>query len=224
MFSAYEIRARLVPALLCSVPFLAFGYFFLANIDSHFTRLVFAQVVGGVGMMTAAFLFLAFIGRHAGTWLQDILFEEGDCFPTTLLLLDSDATFSDERKQQIRRKVKDEFAIDLSNRTSDAPQSRQRIGEAVSHIRKKFFGKPGLALQRNIEFGIAKNSAGGSMIAAVISLIVTLISYATGTANLLCLGLFMTAAYLLGFVFGVVAMKTNAKRYATALFEEYLAN
>jgi len=224
MFSAYEVKARLVPALICSVPFLAFGYFFLASIDSGFTQLVLAQVIGGIGTMAAAFLFLAFVARHVGTWLQDVMFNEGDRFPTTVFLLDSNEIFSAERKLQIRNKVKQEFGVDLTNRVSDTAQDRQRIGEAVSHIRKKFFGKKGLALQRNIEFGIAKNIAGGSFLALAVSLVVLVISFAVGLTSVFYLGLVMAAIYAVLIAFGLIAMGTNAKRYATALFEEYLAS
>lgn len=224
VFSVYEVRARLVPALVCSVPFLAFGYFFLASIDNGFTQLVLAQVLGGISTMAAVFLLLAFAARHVGTWLQDVMFNDGDRFPTTLLLLEGDATFSEERKQQIRAKVDKEFNIDLTDRTSDTAQSRQRVGEAVSHIRKKFFGKKGLALQRNIEFGIAKNVAGGSILAFIVSIIIAVISFIVGMTGLFSLGIILTALYAIGIVFGVMAMGTNSKRYATALFEEYLAD
>jgi len=224
MFSVYEVKARLVPALLCSVPFLAFGYFFLADIDSGFTQILFAQAIGGIGTMAAMFLFLAFVGRHLGTWIQDTMFNEGDRFPTTLLLLDNSNTLSEERKQQLRNKVKIDFDIDLSNRRDDTPQNRQRIGEGVSHIRKKFFGKSGLALQRNIEFGMAKNIAGGSIVALPVSIVITVISFSASMTSLFYLGLVMAATYALMIAFGLKAMGTNAKRYATALFEEYLAS
>ena len=224
MFSTYEIRARLVPALICSVPFLAFGYFFLANIDAAFARMVLAQAIGGVGMMAAMFLFLAFAARYVGTWLQDVMFKDGGRFPTTLYLLDQDDTFSDERKRQIRSKVRKEFDVDISNYTADTVQSRQRIGEAVSHIRKKFFAKSGLALQRNIEFGIAKNIAGGSIIAFAVCLMMVAIGLMASLTTALYFGLIATPIYMLLIAFGWMAMKANAKRYATALFEEYLAS
>ena len=213
-----------MPAIVCSIPFLAFGYFFLADIDKGFTQVVITQLVCGISTMMAMFLFLAFLARHVGTWLQDVMFAEGDRFPTTLLLLDGNLTMSEERQSQVRAKVKLEFDIDLSARTGDTVQSRQRIGEAVSHIRKKFFGKPGLALQRNIEFGIAKNIAGGSILALAVSLIISVISFTTGMMELFYLGMIMTSIYTLLIVFGIAAMRTNAKRYATALFEEYLAS
>ncbi len=224
MFSVYEVRARIMPAIVCSIPFLAFGYFFLAGIDRGFTEVVVTQMVGGISTMVAMFLFLAFLARHVGTWLQDVMFSEGDRFPTTLLLLDGNPAMSEERKSQVRGKVKLEFGIDLSAHAGDTAKSRQRIGEAVSHIRKKFFGKPGLALQRNIEFGIAKNIAGGSILALVVSLTTSVISFTMGTMDLVYLGMITTFIYTLLVVFGIAAMGTNAKRYATALFEEYLAS
>ena len=186
--------------------------------------MVSTQVIGGVSTMAAVFLFLAFVARHVGTWLQDTMFSNGDRFPTTLLLLDTNSTLSGERKQQIRIKLKAEFDVDLLNHTSDTAQSRQRIGEAVSHIRKKFFGKSGLVLQRNIEFGIAKNVAGGSIISLNVSLIIVVISFLASMADLLYLGLIMLVFYVILVVFGIVAMRTNARRYATILFEEYLAS
>lgn len=213
-----------MPALICSVPFLAFGYFFLADVDSAFTQIILAQAIGGIGMMAAMFLFLAFTSRHIGTWLQDVMFNGGARFPTTLFLLERDNTLSNERKRQIRDKVEKDFDVELTNRADDTAQNRQRIGEAVSHIRKKFFGKAGLALQRNIEFGISKNIAGGAIIALAVSLLIVIVSAFTSFAELFYLGLFMVAVYAILAVFGVIAMRTNAKRYATALFEEYLAS
>lgn len=224
MFSVYEVKARLVPALICSVPFLAFGYFFLAGIDAAFTQIVLAQAIGGVGMMAAMFLFLAFVARYVGTWLQDVMFKDGSRFPTTVYLLDQDNTFSGERKRQIRSRVKEEFGVDISSHIADTVQSRQRIGEAVSHIRKKFFGKPGLALQRNIEFGIAKNIAGGSIIALTVCLMMVSIGLMANLTTAIYFGLIAAPIYILLIAFGLLAMKANARRYATALFEEYLAS
>lgn len=174
--------------------------------------------------MAAMFLFLAFVARYVGTWLQDVMFEDGSRFPTTICLLDQDNTFSDERKRQIRSKVKEEFGVDISSHTADTVQSRQRIGEAVSHIRKKFFGKPGLALQRNIEFGIAKNIAGGSIVALTVCLLMVAIGLMANLTTALYLALIAATIYMLLITFGLIAMKTNARRYATALFEEYLAS
>lgn len=222
MFSQYEIRARLVPALICAVPFLAFGYFFLASIDASFSEFVLAQVVGGVSMMAAVFLLLAFAARHVGMWLQDLMFKHGTNFPTTSFLLDADVTFSEERKRQIRAKVVADFDVDLSDYTTDTASSRRRIGEAVSHIRKQFFGKPGLTLQRNIEFGLAKNLAGGSILALVVSVIIVGLSTIVAGPVLLKLGIVMALIYVVMVVFGLIAMRTNANRYAAALFEEYL--
>lgn len=224
MFSAYEVRARLVPALICSVPFLAFGYFFLASINSDFTHIVLSQAIGGVGMMAAAYIFLTFVARHVGTWLQDLMFDGGDRFPTTMFLLEQDDTFTEQHKDQIRNKIKDDFEIDLSGHTSDTAQSRRRIGEAVSLIRKKYFGKSGLVLQRNIEFGISKNTAGGAIVALGISVLIVIVSFITHQSGLLSLGLIMTAVYFTLILFGLLAMRSNAKRYAKTLLEDYAYN
>jgi hypothetical protein len=121
-------------------------------------------------------------------------------------------------------KIKSEFKINLKGKTSDSPANRVAIHEAIGQIRKKFYKNSEMLLQRNIQFGFARNLAGGSIVAAIVSALgaaISLIVGATTAFQVLC-------CLLIGYtVVGLVtfwAIRFTAKHYAHTLFDEFLGS
>lgn len=220
----YEIRAHYMPALLCSAPFMALGIYFIAQLDDQFWNSVLTQAFGGVTMSFALYFLAAFTCRHIGKWFEERIFGQGRDFPTTEFLLDTDANLSQERKQEIYNKVKTDFGIDLSNKTDGSSAGRKRIHEAVGQIRQRFFKKNEMILQRNIQFGFAKNLAGGAAAATGASLMLCALAVVSGQDQVLNVSILLLCIYTVLSLYGLVAMKSNAKRYAHTLFDEFLAS
>jgi hypothetical protein len=220
----YEIRTHYMPALLCSAPFMALGIYFIAQLDDRFWDSVLTQAFGGVTMSFALYFLAAFTCRHVGKWLEDRVFGQGKDFPTTKFLLDSDTNLSHERKQEIYAKIKTEFNIDLAGKTDGGSAGRKRIHEAIGQIRQRFFKKNEMILQRNIQFGFAKNVTGGAIVAVITSLLLCVLSVLSGQHQVLKVSVLLLCAYILLGLYGLAAMKSNAGRYAHTLFDEFLAN
>ena len=174
--------------------------------------------------MTAGLYFLAaYTCRHVGKWLEDKMFDEGASFPTTQFLLEADSHLSEERKKAIRSKIQNDFDIDLNTRTSNTYASRQRIHEAIGRVRQLFFKKNDIILMRNIQFGFAKNLAGGALMALGVSLVILIISITTPLEAPISISISLIIWYGILSLYGLVAMRSNAKRYAHILFDEFLA-
>jgi hypothetical protein len=220
----YEIQARFTPALLCSAPFIAFGFYFLSGADKGFWSTLLAQAVAGVSMTFALYYLAAFVCRQIGKWLEDKMYGNGLNFPTTDYLIEGSILCSSERQDSIRYKIEQEFGIDLAAKKADTGANRRRINEAVAAVRRKFFKKSEIILQRNIQFGFAKNLAGGAILSFVASLLLGIISVASLNYTSATVSALLAVWYASLSAFGLMAMRSNAIRYAHTLFEEYLAD
>ncbi len=224
MADKYDREARFAPAILCSAPFVAVGFYMLSQVDLEFWKLIFTLGVGGVTMTYALYQLAFHSCRWAGKYLEEKLFDEGRSFPTTSFLLDNDNTCSADRKVAIIKKLKSDFGIDLKGKTEDSLQNRIVIHEAIGQIRKKFFKKDTLLLQRNIQFGFAKNLTGGSAVAAIVSglgLIVCSIFSATVASQTLAI---LLGIYTVMTIVSLWATRFTAKHYAITLFDEFLGS
>lgn len=219
----YELNTQYIPALLCSLPFILVVMYFISKIDASFWGAVLTQTAGGIGISGAIYYLASYTCRHVGKWLEDAMFNNGESFPTTTYLLDYDTHFSNEHKQEIRSKIFNNFNIDLKDRTRNTHASRQRIHEAVGRIRQQFFKANDMILMRNIQFGFSKNLAGGSLVALVVSVALLTISLTAQTQLSSNMCVILIFWYVALSIYGLIAMRSNAKRYALALFDEFLA-
>ncbi len=219
----YDIEARYVPALVCSVPFLFLGYYFINGIDGAFWQSAFALTVGSVGLSTALYLVAIHFCRTIGKVIEEKWFHKGLTFPTTEFLLDSDTSLTPRRKAEIRRKIKDRFKIDLSTATEGSDANRRLINEAVGQIRKIFYGDNHLVQQRNIQFGLTRNLLAGSLIAIVISAAGLLLSDLTDNPTASAMALTLFGAYTLLAIVSAALVKFTARQYASTLYDEFIA-
>lgn len=224
MTDKYEVRANFMPALLCSAPFAAFGFYFLSTIDPVFINSLLIQTAGGVTTATALYYFQVFMCRHAGKSIEDRIFKHGRNFPSTRFLLNDDISLSPQRKKEIRKKIRDEFGINLNNRTSDTESNRQFIHEAISRIRQKFYKKNDLILQRNIYYGFSRNTAGGALIAVCISILLGLTAWVMNNLPAFQISVVFVCTYAIAAIFCAISIPSNARRYAETLFDEFLAS
>lgn len=170
----YTILARLFPAALSAVPFFVLGHYYLTPILAGFIENIMAFRWAGDFTITAAAIFLL---MQINRWISKIIFEDkmfliGTKLPTTDYLLHMSSYFSPDYLKKIHEKIAKDFNINLASATAelvDESVARKKISEAVDLIRLRV-GSGKLVGQHNIEYGFARNLAGGSVIGLVVSL------------------------------------------------------
>ena len=224
MIDKYELRTHHMPALICAAPFIAYSFYFVSGLDLGFLNAILAQAVAGVGTVSALYYLEAFTCRHIGKMLEDRMFSRGRDFPTTQFLLDADTHCSPERKQEIKTKILSDFGVDLTGRTVGTSADRQLIHEVIGKIRQKFYKKNDAILQRNIYFGFSKNIAGGAIVSALTSILLSIVALFVDNMVAFQVAIGLAILYTVICGFGLWAMTDNARRYAETLFDEFLAN
>lgn len=173
-FDRYGIEARLLPAILCSVPFLIFSYFYLNGASGGFLSWMYGVKWAANITFTMALLFLLV---QVSRFISKELFER-DIFegrlnqPTTRILMHTDAHYSVSYTKQVHERIKSDFGIAIPimpEEIYDDTTSRKMIWEAMSFIRNKV-GSDDMVLQHNAEYGFVRNLIGGSVPALFMAL------------------------------------------------------
>ena len=221
VISKYDIEARYAPALVCSVPFALVTYYYLADIDTPFWSSVLGMSTGNLSLTAALFIVVVNLCRGLGKFIEEKAFNAGLSFPTTEFLLDNSTELSSQFKQNIIGKLEYKFGVRLGSPLSGDMQNRRAIHEAVGQIRRSLYKKSDLLLVRNIQFGVAKNLVGGSLIAGVVSTIAVIISYSSSNEVALKISAALLVTYVILGMSSFLLMKFTAKHYAHTLFDEF---
>jgi hypothetical protein len=224
----YDREARILPAILASLPFFVLYFFFVNIYIGDFLRLVFgAKFIGDV-TIGAAFLFLlVLVGRSISKDIFERAWFKSDetRMPTADFLLHADKEYSNSFKTKIHKKIKDDFQIEIFSADQERLNengARKVIAEAVALIRHRL--KDGrLLLRRNIEYGFFRNFIGCSVVAALISLInIIIFSVAAPNVTALILSIVMAVFYAFPIALSKKLIYVHGKRYARTLFQEYM--
>ncbi len=225
-FDKYTIIARIFPAIITLIPIIIFTT--SCNIDylnSYFNNLLQVKIVGNISISVALLYFLAQLNRFLGKYIfEKSLFREELNMPTSVFLLFSNGTFSLNYKNQIRKKIKQDFKIEMPTQDDELinlEESKRRIVEAVGLIRQKV--KNGrLLLQHNIEYGFARNLVGGSIISILISIIDTIYFYIIQNNFICMISLVLAILFLFIILFNKAILNRLGNQYAKRLYQEYL--
>ena len=225
-YTQYTIVARLFPAFITALPVAVLYFFYLSPFLSGFLHSILVVKFLGEFTILAAVIFLySQLNRFVGKLLEDLIFCD-ESKMTTALLLCSNSKYSQDFKNQIHAKVKNDFSLNLFNpddELKDEAGARRRIVEVMAMIRTKT-RKSALLLQHNYEYGFIRNLVGGSIFGLMTS-IVNLFVFSKFAQN-------QTAFYLsaLSAIFffsllisGIPLIKYMGRKYAKVLFQEYLS-
>ena len=219
----YDIEARYAPALVCSVPFLFFGFYFFSGLATEFWHSAFAVNTGTISLSSAIFFVLVHFCRMVGKIIEEKMYRDGLNFPTTTLLLDNSTNLSEDRKAKIIAKIKSSFGTNIKNRTEGSDSDRRLIHESVGQIRSLFYKKSPMLLQRNIQFGFAKNLLGGSILATLAAIIGLILSKVMSNEQAAGVSLLLVSIYAALALFSYVLVRFTAKHYAHTLYDEFLS-
>ena len=227
-FDRYTVFARLFPAALSGIPFFILSYYYLTPAAAELIQEISSFKLAGDFTITTASIFLLMqINRwFSKSFFEHRLFAKGGNFPTTNYILHLNSYFSVEYTKQIHSKILSDFNINLAKSTEekrDEANARKKISEAVSLIRSKV-ASGRLICQHNIEYGFARNLAGGAIVGLAVSLIniavfIFLTSIPIAISASLITG-FLYAAFLIFADKLIVALGEN---YARVLLQEYMA-
>lgn len=224
LFNEYGLKARLFPALLCSLPFLLIKHFIVdVYVGSALSSTLFVVITGDISLAAVSSYLLAQINR----FVSKILFEDKSKFPTTLMLLPSNRGLSDEFRKKIEEKVNTDFKLSLPNfadEQANIENAKTRIKEIVSLIINKV-GNGTLLLQHNIEYGFVRNLIGGSVVAATVSIGSSIVfSFVVENSTAFVLSTALSLCYLTLILFSKAILKNYSEEYACILFREYIGS
>ena len=214
----YTVHARIYPGLICSIPaFLLVAAFDNEAVARVIRDIAAIEILGKFSVGIAAFVLLMQLSRFIGKDVFEAkLFKNELRFPTTDYLLPSNSTLSDEFKETLAQKITSEFGLHLptgEDDQTDQVNARNRVKDIVARIRASTSGAA-LVLQRNWEYGFARNLVGGSVIAAVLLIVGFVVYFGTALGYLFGICTIVFVAILLS---GPWLLRRYASHYAKQL-------
>ena len=228
LINKYSLKGRLLPTILCAIPFLIFQYSFLSSEQIEFLKELGAiKFVGDVTITVAIIYFLMqvnrFLSKHT---FEAIYFKKQLYFPTTSRLLLSDNSLSSDYKNRIREKAELEFNINFLKsveETENELTARKTIRDIVGLIRRKV-GDGTLTLQHNIEYGFFRNLIGGSTISFLMACTLIYLSIENGNRFILGISIILTTIYLALILLSKKILFAKGGLYCDILFQDYMTN
>ncbi len=227
-FNQYTLTARVLPAILVSLPFQVLYYFFISPMFGEFTDSVLqVKWIGDLSVSLALVVLLIQANRVVSKELfEKFLFKSGLELPSVSYLLHSNTYYTTDFTKSLHGKIKKDFGINIPTESEEAlddEKSRRCISEAVALIRIKA-GNGKLIHQHNMEYGFIRNLVGGSTIATAMSLVNIFIFTALfPNDQAFIISLLLLWVYLIVVVLGKWLITKFSHSYAVVLIQEYLA-
>ena len=221
-FSKYSLEARAFPTLVGLLPFYILQYVYLKDLIPF--EVFAVNIVGNISLSLVLLYFVSeFLVRYPSMLFEDKIFNKKNNFPTTNFLLFNNKEYTENRKIQIRERLKKDFSIELLNKADelkDEKEARMRIKEAVGLIISVVKGGH-LVIKQNIAYGFVRNLWSASILGVVFSAALIVFSF----GNSLCLyniSAILLILYLVYLLFGKLIVIYFGENYARRLINEYL--
>ena len=225
----YSLKARTIPAIVSTVvPIFVFCHFYVSpELIGFYEGLKKFSLVGDVTLTSIIMFYLSQYSRLIGKEIFEKKYFKGDKYmPTTEFLLYSDEEYSVDFKSLIAKKINKDFKLVLNKKDeelNDEMESRRKIAEAVSLIRKKLFENTFL-LQHNIEYGAMRNTIGGSVIGVLICIInIIFFKYVSNNKIAFNISMSFLIIYTIIIGFSKFIIDSYGKSYARILIREYMS-
>ena len=223
----YYLLARLIPALLTSIPALILYHALLMpKLEVLFSHMQLLTQGTGISFSIAlVFLWVQLSKLTGRSIFQKLIFQDELQMPTTNFLLYTNTFFTPETKRKIRQKVEDHYQLRLYDFKKERQQelnARKQICLAVSQIREELRQNK-MLLRHNIDYGFFKSLISGSLLASGLSLCGWLLSkfipaLLPFSELLLILGLL----YFIPVLFCRSIMEHFGHYYSKVLYEQFL--
>lgn len=228
----YEIRARIMPAAIISLPIAISIIAITSIISDQFTQ----WIVGGGFIFIIFGYMLSFLIRYYGRELEKDLWIKWDGAPSTRFMRWRDSTFGDDLKQQLHETVKNHCGIALSTRAQeeiDPRKADEQIGQSFLHVKGivRKDDPEGVWSKHNAEYGFHRNLLGSRKFWLAFPIIGIMacgtVFYFMKNENLvlgLALNILMAIISILGgWYYLPMVIKITADRYAESMWISFLA-
>ena len=220
-FDEYNLKARVYPTLLASIPVFLFLLFFVHDLTK--INLVLNLISSSV-LTILCLYFFSDVVRNLGKALEVKIFKNELYFPTTEFLLHANNSLSKEKRIQIHNKINKEYGCTLCSEKEEEMNegaARVKIKEAVGLVRQKV-GDGRLVLEFNIRYGFWRNLIGISLFSSVICIFCLFFFLVAGNNVAVSVFFILFVFYTLPFVFRKGLLKFFGYQYTEQLFLEYL--
>lgn len=232
-FDPYEIRARIAPALVVSLPGVVTLFFVVLTISGG----SFAQLLG-IGAVLVTLIYAAsFLIRYLGRRIELKTWEGWGGPPSTRFLRWRDAHFGEESKRSLHESVKRLCDIQLSSpeeERSDKTEADRRISEAFGQVKAmvRQNDPEGVWSKHNAEYGFHRNLTGSRGLWVLSAIAATLVCGAiwySGSDELMLVAsainsLLIVWSIVWGWYFLPRFMKEAADKYADSIWNSFLIN
>jgi len=224
----YFYNARLLPAVITSIPMLIFCNKILAVEYNEALKNVFdvLPIIAHLGLSAAVITICIQLNRFiAKEVFQRLYFKDELEMPTTNHLMIKSAEYPEPIKNKIRMKIKDKFSmmlLDEYDERQNEINARKLIATAVSQIRNALRGNS-MLLQHNIEYGFWRNLIGGSFWAIIFSIVIFFYGNNFNQVGLKTVGIICLIIYFIPILFSKMIINRYGKYYAKILFEQFLS-
>ena len=175
LFDYYELRARVIPAVLVFLPLI------LSSISVTYALSGSVPWATGSSVVAIAVTYaLSFIVRGLGRRVETVLWAKWDGPPSTRFMRWADDFFSPEAKQEYHKAIHSEFGIRLKDETEehrDPSQADKLIMDTFRQVRSlvRIEDGKGVWNAHNAEYGFLRNIFGSRFLWLTLSLLGTIL-------------------------------------------------
>lgn len=228
----YAVKARFFPALVTALPIVVLMVLPLMGNGASFLSGMVWKLKYGIVMTTGMTMFLmiiwlwAFLIRGIAKWVELLVFNNGERYPTTNLLMWKNLKFPREYKRQIHNAIQTDFSVellDVNSELEDELTARKLITVAVDRIRDKV-GDGRIVLQYNMGYGFMRNLVAGSFLAVMPSFVIFVLGVQMGWRSGECfVGVMLSLFYIIVLLISKPVLRFLAGLYAKTLISEYMS-
>ena len=153
LFDAYEIRARLFPAIIIVSPLIIPIIPLMKIFNMEFTEAVYIIAI----FFAVCYLIAMKVRFLSKEKVKDLVKEWGG-LPSTQLMLNTNSVFHTITKNTLRKKIDTEFGIKI---TPSSENEEVDIYESFRLVRARLRDEKSLTFKQNCEYGFLRNLYGG---------------------------------------------------------------
>ena len=228
MFSEYYLKARLMPAMLTMFPLVVLYVYMISPLVDEMFMVVWSRfyLITGISLNMAILFFLVLLNRFVSKRVFRNLFYKDELYmQSTNMLMPNDGTLEKITKNRYYSLILVDFGIDLQTdlkKLASEEEKRKMIIKVVGLIRVKLFSNR-MKLRYNIKYGFWRNFLGGSILAIIVSVFLSIAAILNNNEPVFTAGIVLFFVYFLPIVFSKLIVKTHGDNYANILFEQYEA-
>lgn len=228
MFSEYYLKARLMPAMLTMIPLVVLYVYMISPLVDEVFMVVWNRLplITGISLNMAILFFLVLLNRFVSKKVFQNLFYQDELYmPSTNMLMPDDGTLEKITKNRYYSLIWADFGIDLKTdlaKLTSEEEKRKMIIKIVALIRAKLVSNR-MLLRHNKEYGFWRNFLGGSILATIVSVFLSIAAILNNNEPVFTAGIVLFIVYFLPIVFSKLIVKTHGGNYANILFEQYEA-